>query len=52
MEIIVTEILEIKIMKGVMDSISREEQVRRYLETTIDNLAKKVYIEPVNIFQQ
>lgn len=32
MEIIVTEILEIKIMKGVKDSISREEQVRRYLE--------------------
>ena len=52
MEIIVTEILEIKIMKGVMDSISREEQVRRYRETTIDNLAKKVYIEFVNVFQQ
>ena len=51
MEIIVTEILEIKIMKGVMDSISREEQVRRYRETTIDNLAKKVYIEFVNVFQ-
>ena len=49
MEIIVTEILEI--MKGVMNSISREEQVRRYRETTIDNLAKKVYIEFVNVFQ-
>ena len=52
MEIIVTEILEIKIMKGVKDSISREEQVRRYLETTIDNLTKKVYIESVNVVQQ